>query len=78
MRLQKGEHPRIGATDVCPFIPISGISIEECVELAKELAKKIGDELQIPIYLYEHAATSSQRKNLAEIRKGEYEGLEKN
>lgn len=77
MRFQKGEHPRIGATDVCPFIPISGISIEECIELAKELAKKVGDELQIPIYLYEHAATSSQRKNLAEIRKGEYEGLEK-
>ena len=75
MKNQKGEHSRIGATDVCPLIPISGISIEECIQLSKKLAERVGNELGIPIYLYEHAATSPQRKNLADIRKGEYEGL---
>lgn len=75
MKNQKGEHSRIGATDVCPLIPISGISIEECIQLSKKLAERVGNELRIPIYLYEHAATSPQRKNLADIRKGEYEGL---
>ncbi len=76
MTKQKGEHPRMGATDVCPFIPISGVTIAECVELAQQLGKRVGDELGIPVYLYEYAATSPQRKNLADIRKGEYEGLE--
>ncbi len=76
MRKHKGEHPRIGATDVCPFIPISEVSIEECVEIAREVAQMVGDKLQIPVYLYEYAATFPQRKNLADIRKGEYEGLE--
>lgn len=75
MKNQKGEHPRIGATDVCPLIPISGISIEECIQLSKKLAERVGSELGIPVYLYEHAATSPQRKNLADIRKGEYERL---
>ncbi len=75
MKNQKGEHPRIGATDVCPLIPISGILIEECIQLSKKLAERVGSELGIPVYLYEHAATSPQRKNLADIRKGEYEGL---
>jgi len=70
-----GEHPRMGATDVCPLVPISGITIEECVELAHKLAKRVGEELEIPVYLYEYAATSPQRKSLADIRKGEYEGL---
>ena len=75
MSKHKGEHPRMGATDVCPFIPISGVTIEECVELANQLGKRVGDELGIPVYLYEYAANFSQRKNLADIRKGEYEGL---
>lgn len=73
----KGEHPRIGATDVIPFIPISDISTEECVELARRLGKRIAEELEIPIYLYEAAATRPERENLANIRKGEFEGLSK-
>ncbi len=75
MRTHKGEHPRMGATDVCPFIPISDVSISEAVELAKALGKKVGDELEIPIFLYESARTRPDRENLAEVRKGEYEGL---
>ena len=71
----KGEHPRIGATDVIPFVPISGITMEECVELAKKLGKRIADELDIPVYLYEQAATRPDRVDLANIRKGEFEGL---
>lgn len=77
MRSHKGEHPRIGATDVCPFIPISGISMEECAELARELGKRVGNELSIPVYLYAEAAASACRRNLADIRQGEYEGLAK-
>lgn len=75
MRKHKGAHPRMGACDVCPFIPVSGITMEECAELAKKLGKKVGDELGIPVYLYENAATSEERRNLANIRKGEYEAL---
>jgi glutamate formiminotransferase/formiminotetrahydrofolate cyclodeaminase len=71
----QGEHPRMGATDVCPFIPISGVTNEECVELARRVAKRIGDELKIPTYLYELAATRPDRVDLAAIRKGEFEGL---
>ncbi|MEO0136232.1 MAG: glutamate formimidoyltransferase [candidate division WOR-3 bacterium] len=71
----KGEHPRIGATDVIPFVPISNISTEECVELARRLGKRIAEELDIPVYLYEAAATRPDRENLANIRKGEFEGL---
>ncbi|MGB9719996.1 MAG: glutamate formimidoyltransferase [bacterium] len=71
----KGEHPRIGATDVIPFIPISDISTEECVEFARRLGKRIAEELGIPVYLYEAAATRPERENLANIRKGEFEGL---
>lgn len=70
-----GEHPRIGATDVVPFIPVKNINMEECVELANKLGKKIADELSIPVYLYEEAATRPRRKNLANIRKGQFEGL---
>ncbi len=77
MRKHKGEHPRMGATDVCPFVPISGISVEEAVEYARQLAKRVGEELNIPVYLYEYAATSEQRRNLANIRSGEYEALPK-
>lgn len=75
MRKHKGAHPRMGATDVCPFVPISGVTMEECVELAGRLGKRVGTELKIPVYLYEHAATSNQRKSLADIRAGEYEGF---
>jgi glutamate formiminotransferase/formiminotetrahydrofolate cyclodeaminase len=76
MRKHQGAHPRQGATDVCPFVPISGISVEECVALAQALGKRVGDELGIPVYLYEHAATRPERRSLAEIRVGEYEALE--
>ncbi len=72
-----GEHPRIGATDVVPFVPISGVSMDDCVELARALGKRVGEELQIPVYFYEKAATSPDRVNLATLRKGEYEGLKK-
>jgi glutamate formiminotransferase/formiminotetrahydrofolate cyclodeaminase len=76
MRQHKGEHPRMGATDVCPLIPIRGISMEETVQYAKQLAERVGNELNIPVYLYEAAATHDDRKNLATIRAGEYEGLQ--
>lgn len=75
MSKHKGEHPRFGATDVCPLVPVANISMEETVKYAHKLGKKIGDELEIPIYFYENAATSDQRKNLATVRLGEYEGL---
>ena len=75
MRQHEGAHPRMGATDVCPFIPVSGITMQECAELARRLGKRVGDELGIPVYLYEQAASRPERKNLADIRKGEYEGL---
>ncbi|HHB78024.1 MAG TPA: glutamate formimidoyltransferase [Saprospiraceae bacterium] len=75
MTKHRGEHPRMGATDVCPMIPISGISIEETVAYAKKLGEKVGKDLKIPVYLYEAAATSPDRTNLAVIRAGEYEGF---
>ncbi|HHW28133.1 MAG TPA: glutamate formimidoyltransferase [Syntrophomonadaceae bacterium] len=75
MEQHQGEHPRIGATDVIPLIPISGVSMEECVELARDLGRDIGEKLGIPVYLYEEAATLPERKNLAHVRRGEYEGL---
>ena len=77
MSQHKGTHPRIGATDVCPIIPVSGVSIEECIEYSIILAKKVGLELNIPVYLYEKSAILPLRENLASIREGEYEGLEK-
>jgi glutamate formiminotransferase / formiminotetrahydrofolate cyclodeaminase len=70
-----GEHPRIGATDVVPFVPISDISMTECVEIARRLGKRVGEELSIPVYLYEEAATRPERQNLENIRRGQYEGL---
>jgi len=70
-----GQHPRIGATDVVPFVPISGTTMEECVAMAKRLGERVGRELQIPVYLYESAATRPERMNLENIRKGQYEGL---
>ncbi|MBM3310982.1 MAG: glutamate formimidoyltransferase [Candidatus Aminicenantes bacterium] len=75
MRSHKGAHSRIGATDVCPFIPLSGVTMEDCVSLARGLGRRVADELGIPIFLYEEAATSPARRNLAAIRQGEYEGL---
>lgn len=71
----EGEHPRIGATDVLPFVPISGITMAECVELARQVGSRVGEELGIPVYLYEAAATRPDRQNLENIRRGEYEGL---
>ncbi|MCL4529254.1 MAG: glutamate formimidoyltransferase [Chloroflexi bacterium] len=70
-----GEHPRIGATDVCPFVPISGVTMDDCVAMAKRLGERVGRELQIPVYLYEFAATRPDRTNLENIRRGQYEGL---
>ncbi len=75
MRTHKGAHPRMGATDVCPFVPVSGVTMEECAEIARRVGKRIGDELGIPVYLYEEAASRSEFKNLANARQGEYEGL---
>ena len=71
----KGSHPRIGATDVVPLVPISGISMEECIQISKTLAEKVGRELNIPVYLYEESALFPERRNLEKIRKGEYELL---
>ncbi|MBB6480660.1 glutamate formimidoyltransferase [Spirochaeta isovalerica] len=76
MRAHKGAHPRMGATDVCPFIPVEGVTMDDCAEMARRVGKRVGDELRIPVYLYENAATSEERRNLAHVRKGEYEGLE--
>ncbi|MCH7774246.1 MAG: glutamate formimidoyltransferase [Bacteroidetes bacterium] len=76
MSTHTGSHPRMGATDVCPFVPVSGITTEECVELSKEVAKRVGEELNIPVYLYEKSAQTPERENLAIIRQGEYEALE--
>jgi glutamate formiminotransferase/formiminotetrahydrofolate cyclodeaminase len=75
MRRHKGAHPRMGATDVCPFIPVSNVSWEEAVECANHLGKRVGDELNIPVYLYEKAAKDQARSNLSVIRAGEYEGF---
>jgi glutamate formiminotransferase/formiminotetrahydrofolate cyclodeaminase len=75
MRKHKGEHPRMGATDVCPLVPVANITMEETVEYARALAKRIGEELEIPVYCYENAAFTPERRNLANCRSGEYEGL---
>jgi len=77
MSKHRGAHPRFGATDVCPLVPISGITMEEVVEYARALAKRIGEELHIPVYCYEFAAFEEKRRNLASCRQGEYEGLAK-
>jgi glutamate formiminotransferase/formiminotetrahydrofolate cyclodeaminase len=72
-----GQHPRIGATDVCPFVPLSGVSMQECIEIAKHLGGRVGKELSIPVYLYEEAATRPERVNLENLRRGQYEALKK-
>ncbi len=75
MAKHHGAHPRHGATDVCPFVPVRGITMEECAELARRVGERIGRELEIPVYLYEEAASRPERRNLAQVRKGEYEAL---
>lgn len=75
MTKHTGEHPRMGATDVLPFVPIKDITTKECVEISKQVAKRINDELNIPIFLYEDSATTPDRVNLAKIRKGQFEGM---
>ena len=75
MSKHKGAHSRIGATDVCPFVPVSGVTMEDCIQLAQELGERVAKELGIPVYLYEEAAQKPERENLANIRTGEYEGL---
>ncbi|MBT8397770.1 MAG: glutamate formimidoyltransferase [Gemmatimonadetes bacterium] len=72
---QEGEHPRMGATDVVPFVPVSGVTMEDCAEMARRVGSRIGEELGIPVYLYENAASRPERENLAKVRAGEYEGL---
>lgn len=75
MRQHQGAHPRMGATDVVPFVPLEGVSMEDCAELARRLGKRVAAELAIPVYLYEAAASKPERRDLAEVRRGEYEGL---
>lgn len=75
MSTHKGAHPRMGAVDVVPFVPVSDVTMEECAELARRLGERVGRELKVPVYLYEYAATAPHRRNLADIREGEYEGL---
>ncbi len=77
MSKQQGSHARMGATDVLPFVPVAGLSMDDCVEMARAVGKRIGEELGIPIYLYEHAASKPEWRNLATVRSGEYEGLAK-
>jgi glutamate formiminotransferase/formiminotetrahydrofolate cyclodeaminase len=76
MRTHEGTHARMGATDVCPFVPISGVTMDDCVQYAREVGERVASELHIPVYLYEHAAATPERQNLAIVRAGEYEGLE--
>ncbi len=76
MRRHKGGHPRFGALDVCPFIPVSGVSMDDCVQIAKRFAQKAAEELNVPFYLYEEAAAQDYRRKLPDVRQGEYEGLE--
>lgn len=75
MTKHKGEHPRMGAADVVPFVPISGVSMDDCVQMARRLGRRVGDELGIPVYLYEEAARQARRRNLENVRRGEYEGI---
>ena len=75
MSKHKGEHPRMGATDVCPLIPIANITMEETAQYAQQLARRVGEELLLPVYLYEAAQADKSRSNLSVIRAGEYEGF---
>jgi glutamate formiminotransferase / formiminotetrahydrofolate cyclodeaminase len=75
MTVHHGEHPRMGAVDVCPFVPVANVTIEECVKVSKKFGERVGTELNLPVYLYEEASTNSKRKMLKQIRAGEYEGI---
>ena len=75
MSKHSGAHSRHGATDVCPFVPVAGVTMEDCIEIAKDLGKRVGEELQIPVYLYDQAAQIPERGSLAYVRQGEYEAL---
>lgn len=75
LTVHEGEHPRMGATDVVPFVPVRGVTMDDCVELAKRLGERVGTELAIPVFLYEAAAARPERQNLAKVRKGQFEGL---
>ncbi len=75
MAVHNGEHPRFGAMDVCPFIPVANVTMEECVEISKTFARRAAEELQVPFFLYEHAAKEEYRRKLPDVRKGEYEAL---
>lgn len=75
MSKHRGGHPRMGATDVIPFIPVAGVTMDDCVEMAKKLGSRLAEELNIPVYLYEEAAANPERKNLSNVRRGQYEGL---
>jgi glutamate formiminotransferase len=77
MNHHRGGHPRMGATDVVPFVPVKGVTLEQCAVLARQVGERVGKELGIPVYLYEEAATRPERRNLADVRRGEYEGLRK-
>lgn len=75
MNRHRGEHPRIGALDVCPFVPVAGVTMDDCVRIARSVGQRIADELHVPVYLYEAAATRPDRRDLPNVRRGEYEGL---
>jgi glutamate formiminotransferase len=75
LRQHRGEHPRLGAVDVCPFIPIEGATMQDCVDLAREVAAEVGERLEVPVFLYEEAAAAPARRNLEDVRRGEFEGL---
>src|SRR5687767_15047726 len=75
LTLHSGEHPRMGAADVVPFIPLEGATMEDCIALARTLGERVGRELAVPVFLYERAATRPERENLADVRRGEFEGL---
>lgn len=75
LNVHRGAHPRMGATDVIPFVPIRGVTMADCVQLARRLGQRMGEELQIPVFLYEEAATRPERQNLADVRRGEFEGI---
>ena len=77
MSKHTGEHPRMGATDVCPFVPVAGVTMDECIDVARAVGERVGKELGIPGYFYESAAKRPERKNLAVCRQGQYEGLAK-
>src|SRR5436190_23683089 len=77
MTTHRGAHPRIGAVDVVPFIPVANVTMDECVALARKLGERVGNELDVPVFLYEYACSAPHRRNLADIREGEYEGCAK-